>query len=78
MGPGSTDLVGSRLDSANLLQIDKIPANTSSQDLLQCIIEHEKNGMPLVVTGVNFDPCWHSQPSSFGVNAPVDSETGIV
>lgn len=67
------------LDNINLLQIDKIPASTPSWDLLQHILEHEKNGVPLVVTSIDYDPCWHSRPSfSLGVNAPVDYETGIV
>lgn len=79
MGPGSTDLDGSYSDSLNLLQIEKIPASTPSQDLLQRILEHEKNGEPLVITGVDCDPHWHSQPSSsLGVNTLVDRQIGIV
>lgn len=79
MGPGPTESVGSPLDGANLLQIHQIPASAPSQDLLQCILEHEKNGMPLVITGVHFDQHWHSQPSLFlGVNPLASRETGTV
>ena len=77
MGPGPTDSVGSHSDGVNLSQIDKIPASTPSQDLLKCILEHEKNGMPLVVTGIHFDQHWRSQPSpSLGAHSLADHETG--
>lgn len=80
MGPGPTDsLAGSHQAGTNLLQIDTIPANAPSQDLLQCILEHEKNGTPLVVTGVDCDPHWPSQPSPvLGDGAPADRGTGTV
>ena len=60
-------------------QINKITARTPLQDLLKCIFEHEKTGEPLVVTGLDLDPHWHSENSPFiGVNATIDHETGIV
>jgi hypothetical protein len=79
MGPGPTDSVGSHSDGANLAQIDSISASAPSQELLQCIFEHEKSGMPLVVTGVHFDQHWHSEPSPFvEVNWLADHETGTI
>ena len=72
-------MVGSHSNNVNLLEIDKIPASTPPQVLLQCILDHEKNGVPLVITGVNLDPRWCFQPSSsLEFDAPVESETGIV
>jgi len=73
VGLGPTDLVGSHLDGTNLLQIDKIPANTPSQDLLKCILEHEENGTPLVITGIDCDSHWRSQSSPLA-----DEGTGTV
>ena len=79
MSQGPTDLAGSHLDSVNLLQVDTVPVSAHSQDLLQCIIEHEENGMPLVITGVDCDSYWHSQSSPvLRGNTPVDCQTGTV
>lgn len=65
--------------SANLLQINTIPATAPSRDLLRRIIEHEKDGMPLVITGVDGNSHWDSQFSPvLGDNTPVDRRTGTV
>lgn len=77
MSPGPTDLAVSHPDFANLTQIDTIPASTSPQELLRCILGHEKAGTPLVVTGIDSDSHWHSQYSSvLGGTTPVDFGTG--
>jgi hypothetical protein len=67
------------MDSANLRQIDTIPASTPSQDLLRSILEHEKAGKPLVVTGVDGDPRWDFQHSLIlGDSTLADSGAGGV
>ncbi|KAF9642261.1 hypothetical protein BDM02DRAFT_3273532 [Thelephora ganbajun] len=76
VGLGSTDLVESRLDSVNLLQIDTIPVSTPSEDLLQRILEHENTGTPLVITGVDRDSHWYPQYSPVVEgDAPVNRRT---
>jgi hypothetical protein len=75
-GPGESDLDRSLLVGANIRQIDKIPTRTPPQELLECILEHEKTGEPLVVTGLDLDPHWHSP--SLGADATIDGETGIL
>ena len=77
--PGPADVAGPRMDDTNLLQIDTVPANTPSQDLLRFIREHEENGIPLVITGTDCDSHWRSQPSpTVWDNVPVDSGAGTV
>lgn len=80
MDSGPTDPVRSHLDGVNLSQIDTIPASAPFRDVVQCTLEHEKNGTPLVITGVHFDQHWHSQPPMpfLMVNSPADHETGTV
>jgi len=75
MGLRPTNPVGSH----SLLQINTIPASTPSQELLQCILEHEKAGTPLVITGVDRDSEWHSQYSSVPEDGePMNCRTGVV
>jgi len=81
MDPGPTYLVESRPDDTNLLHINTIPARTPSQDLLRCILEHEENGMPLVITGIDSDSQWCAQSPPavvVGDNVPVDSGASTV
>lgn len=74
-----TALAGSHMDDTNMLYIDTVPASTPPQDLLQCIRQHEKNGTPLVITGIDSDSHWRSQSSpTVGDNVPVDSGAGTV
>lgn len=76
---GLTNPAGSRFDSTGFPCINTIPASVPPQKLLQCVLEHEKAGTPLVITGVDRDSQWHSQYSSIlGGGEPMDRKTGAV
>ena len=38
--------------------IDTVPSNATSVELLQKIQDHRREGLPLVITGLNTDPGW--------------------
>jgi hypothetical protein len=38
--------------------IDTVSLNTTSDELLQQIQDHQREGLPLVITGLNTDPGW--------------------
>ena len=79
IGLGHADLEGSHLDNPHLLQIDTIAANTSYQDLLQCIREHEATGTPLIITGIDRDSQWESRYSPFLEDGePGNHRTGTI
>lgn len=50
------------LSTENLFKpIDTIASNTDPDDLLQKIQDRQREGLPLVITGINTDPYWPCQ-----------------
>lgn len=61
MDPNDENPSSLPLDNANFMSVDTISIKDNSpQELIQCILEHEVAGTPLVLTGLNSGTSWPS------------------
>lgn len=61
MDPGDDNPSSPPSENANFMLVDTISIkDRPPQELIQCILEHEGAGMPLVLTGLNSGVSWPS------------------